>query len=242
MEPPLPAREIKAMAKSVDNKEYFYKCKALASVCNKTRCQKVEFGIGDGPDDPGVKVDGITKICSQPPIWIVQINGLRIQMDTEELLSQAKFAKRCVESINHYPPNLKPHKWQKFINAMLEDRREIEAPPDAGPQGQFFHHLEQFCVTKAPANNRDELLLGKPWHNEEDNRTYFRSADLIKYLEHQKFRDMREYQIYGVLHKEGNVAKHFFNLKGRGVNCWSVPTPETQTEDHEVPRVPEEEF
>lgn len=241
MQPPLPSRELKPLLRSMGNKDYFYKCNSLTAVCNKAKCRRCEYGIGDGADTPGVLVDEISKICSKPPIWIVQINGQRIQMDTEELMSQPKFGKRCVEAINYFPPSIKAHKWQQYINELLAKRVDIEAPPDAGAQGQFVYHLEQFCVTKAPANNKDELLLGKPWHNEEDNRTYFRSADLFRYLENQKFRDLKEHQMFAILHAY-NVDKHFFNIKGRGVNAWSVPTFDAQTEEFDVPRTEEEEF
>jgi len=242
MQPPLTQAELAVLIRAGGKKDYFYKCSALKAVCNKERCRQSRYGIGDGPSDPGLAIDGITKICSDPPTWVVQINGSRIRMSTDELLTQSKFGKRCVESINFLPPTLKAPKWVAFINAMLAERREVEAPPDAGPAGQFMHHLEQFCVTKAPANSRDEILLGKPWHDEESGRTFFRSADLFKYLEQQRFRDLKENQIYALLHDVANVKKDFFNLKGRGVNVWGVPTFDRQTEDFDVPRVPEEEF
>ena len=235
--------EVKNIIRSMSRKEYFYQCTQppIASVCNKAQCKKCEHGIGDGPSDPGISVDGVTKICSEPPIWIVQVNGARIQLDTEELLSQAKFGKRCVEALNFLPPVLKAGKWQKFVNTMLKDRREVEAPADAGPRGQFKHHLEQFCLTRAPANSLDELLLGKPWHDQ-DGRTYFRSADLFKYLEQQRYRDLTTAQVYAFLKEHNEVDKHFHHLKGRGVNCWSIPSFDEQIEDHAVQRIDEEVF
>ena len=242
MNPPLPLSEVNTLIKSMGKKDYFYKCKdaPCAQVCNKDLCRKADFGIGGNGDDPGVQIDGLTKICTNPPVWVVQVAGARLQMDTEEFMSQQKFGKKCIEAINFYPMTLKTNKWKQLINSLLREVREIDAPSDAGAVGQFFYHLEQFCTNRAPANSKDEMLLGKPWH--EDGRTYFRSADLFKYLEQQRFRDVKGNQIYAALKQDGGVKHHFSHLRGKGVNYWSVPEFEQQEDDFTVPTIPAEEF
>ncbi len=242
LQPPLPISEVNVMIKSVGKKDYFYKCKdaPCQQVCNKDLCRKADFGIGGIGDDPGVQIDGLTKICTNPPMWIVQVAGARLQMQTEEFMTQQKFAKKCIEAINFYPMTLKTAKWKQLLNELLRDVREIEAPDDAGVVGQFMYHLEQFCTNRSPAGSKDEILLGKPWH--EDGRTYFRSADLFKYLEQQRFRDVKGNQVYAVLKQDCDCKHHFANLRGKGVNYWSVPSFEQQEQDFSVPTIKEEEF
>ena len=243
MNPPLPLCEVNALIKSFTRKEYFYKCNQapINTCCNKDLCRKAEFGIGRNGADPGVQIDGVTKICTDPPIWIIQVAGSRIQMDTDDFLNQSRFAKKCVEAINFFPLTLKAPKWKQLVNELLSTVREIQAPPDSGAKGLFMYHVEQFCTTRAPARKKDEILLGKPWH--EDDRTYFRAADLMKYLEQQRFRDIKGNHVYVVMKQTlKDVDHHFFNLRGKGVNCWSVPSFEFQTEEQEVPTIPEESF
>ena len=84
------------------------------------------------------------------------------------------------------------------------------------------------------------MLLGKPWH--EDGRTYFRGADLFKYLDQQRFRDIKGSKIYTVLQQDSDVKHHFKNMKGKGVNYWSIPSFEQQDEAFDVPTAPKEEF
>lgn len=242
MTPPLPLSEVNALVKSMGKKDYFYKCKdaPCQQVCNKDLCRQAEYGIGGNGDDPGVQIDGLTKICTNPPVWVVQVAGARLQMQTDEFMTQQKFAKKCIEAINFFPMTLKTNKWKQLLNSLLREVREIEAPDDAGIVGQFWYHLEQFCTNRSPANSKDEILLGKPWH--EGGRTYFRSADLLKYLEQQRFRDLKGNQIYAAMKQERDCKHHFANLRGKGVNFWSVPSFDTQEEEFHVPTIPEEEF
>lgn len=242
MDPPLSRSEVHAVIKSVSRKDYFYKCKQplLKAICDKISCRKREYGIGKGSGG-GIAIEALDKICSVPPTWIVQVSGKRMRLSTDELVSQLKFATKCLETVNYLPVMVKADVWTDAINKMMAEVREIEAPVDAGPEGQFLYHLEQFCTTRAPANSVDELLLGKPWHDE--GRTYFRAADLLKYLDQQHFREYKGNQIYAVLrhHIEG-IEHHEKNLKGSFVNCWSIPEFNKQTEDFDVPRTEEEEF
>jgi hypothetical protein len=243
MDKPLPLSEVNSIIKSLNRKSYFYKCKEppIASLCNKAVCRTCEYGIGDSGDDPGVQVEGLTKICTVPPTWIVQVSGIRLQLETDDLLQQQRFARKCVERINFLPPTIKTDKWKRFINELLQNVREVEAPQDSSDRGLFLFHFEQFCTTKAPANTRDELLMGKPFHHE--GRTYFRASDLVRYLEQNKFRAYRGHQIYAQMKEAINeLGHHQYNLKGKCVNVWSVPAFEQQTEEFDVPRIPEEEF
>jgi len=244
MDPPLPLSEVNTVIKSLGRKDYFYKCNEppISNICNKALCRKCEHGIGGSGEDPGIQVEGLTKICTDPPSWIVQVSGVRLQLETDELLMQQKFARKCVEMINFLPATIKTDKWKLFINELLNNVHEVEAPQDSGDKGQFMFHLEQFCTTRAPANTRDELLLGKPYHDE-DERTYFRACDLLRYLEQQRFRVYRGHQIYAVMRSCVKDLKHHqYNMRGKGVNAWSLPSFEQQTTEFDTQRLPEEEF
>ena len=54
---------------------------------------------------------------------------------------------------------------------------------------RLFHlnYLEDFCTGFAQAQTRDEMILGKPWTD--NNRTYFRSADFQKFLQARLLRE-----------------------------------------------------
>lgn len=232
--PPLPSREVQQLVTSIGRKgSYFYPCSKppLTSYCNKHACGKREFGIGQGCSEPTLDIGKLVKLCTEPPTWIIDVEGARFELETEELMSQAKFAKCCMEKINQWPPMVKPAVWQRLVQERLANVEIIEAPKEASPEGRFMWHLEQYCVTTAPARNREELLMGKPWTDNE--RHYFRSEDLMRYLNQHGFREITPRKAWSLLRHKVNAKHEQFQIKGRCCQAWSVPEFDRQNETFE---------
>lgn len=232
--PPLPSREVQTLIKSLGRKAgYFYPCSKppLTSYCNKHECGKREFGIGQGASEPTLSIGQLVKLCTEPPTWIIDVEGARFELETEELMSQAKFAKCCLERINQWPPMVKPAVWQKLVQDRLTNVELIEAPKEASADGRVMWHLEQFCVVTANARVREEMLLGKPFTD--NGRHYFRSEDLKRYLDQHGFRDMTMRKIWGLLRHRAGAKHEQFNIRGKCVQAWSVPAFDKQTEAFE---------
>lgn len=239
MKPPLSRGEVSTIIDSLKKKEYFYPCKQqpFASVCNKERCRKCEFGIGGQKDDLGIQIVGITKVNTDPPYYFVQVNGQRIELPSSDiLLSQQRFQKAVFEGVNIVPQQIKQSSWTEMINRLMQEATYIDAPEDAGVFGQFQFHLRQFCTVRAQARSRAEILQGKAWHDENDT-TWFRAADLSAYLERQKFRHYPPSRIWALLKEKYNAKHAFFNEKGQGANIWGIPSfTDTQNEEFDVPK------
>lgn len=248
MKPPLSSKEVQGLIKGLSRKEgYFYKCKQppLCSNCNKDLCRQREFGIASANDSPGVMFDNLTKIESpdkdsnDPPIWIVGIEGRRIPCTTRELMDPNIFGLKLMDKLNKCMRSVKLPIWRAIINDLLTRVEIIEAPVDAGPEGRLWQLVEAFCTGRAQARTRDEIALGKPWT--EDARTFLRIGDLMKYLEQQRFKEFKERDIFEIFRRRGGKHKQF-NIKGKCVQCWSLPAFAQQTEDYDVPTMPEEVF
>jgi|TARA_R110001592_G_scaffold13613_3_gene62280 hypothetical protein len=233
MDPPLPSSEVQAVIKSATRKDYHYTCSRapIAPYCNAPVCKLRKFGIEGSNDMP--TVHSLTKFDSNPPIWFLDIEGGgRLELETDDLQNQRRFQKKCMEKLNLMPSKISEPAWGKLINHLMENLTVIPAPADASPIGQLFEHIERFCNGRVQAKNKDELLLGKPWL--EDNRHYFRITDLMAYLDRMHFRDYKVNQITAML-KSNNAEHHFFNCKGKGVNCWSLAAFEKHEGEFEVP-------
>ena len=239
--PPLGTKEVAALVKSLGRKDYFYPCDRppFPAFCNKALCKTRKFGIGQGSDDPGITIGRLVKICTSPPTWIIDVEGARFELDTDDLMQQNRFSKLCVEKVNMWPSIVKPHVWRELVQQRLSDVEIIEAPKEASTEGRLMWHLEQFCLNAAPARVRDEILLGKPWTD--SGAHYFRSEDLMRYLTQHNFKDLTPRKVWTALRNQAKATHHQFQLKGRCVQCWAVPEFDKQTGAFDVPQ-PREEF
>lgn len=235
MDPPLSSEEVQNIVKSLQRKEYNYTCSRppVKAFCNQTLCRMRKHGLDPVAGMPALT--GLTKYNTTPPLWFMDIEGGgRLELSTDDMQNQLRFQRRCMDSLNMMPPQIVKNKWTAIMQNLLESVTVIEAPVDASPQGQLTEHLEQFCTGKAAARARDELLLGKPWTS--DGRHHFRLRDLLTYLDHQRFRGLATNKITSIL-KEMGGEHHFYNLKGKGVNCWSVPEFAAQSESFDTPNI-----
>jgi len=242
MDPPLGHKEVQQVIKSAKRKDYQYTCSQspIQQVCNKQICLARQFGVGGADDDPDVVFDTMTILQTEPPIYIWAVNGKRIEFNSQELMDQRRVHKRCIDELFVWPKPIKPKTWRELVQKAFDNAERVDVPPDATLEGQLWHHLEAFCTGRATARSRDELLLGKPWHNPDDGYHYFRSYDFLRYLEQQRVRGVNERYLWAWLSREG--AKHqFLNIKGKGINVWGVPAFPEQSEGFDVPRRDEDE-
>jgi len=232
LKPPLPAAEVKGVIDSLKRKTYAYKCTDLpiVDVCNKQICLTRKHGVGG--EGVGIMLNGLTKICTNPPSWIVDVNGVRIPLaSTRMLTEQRNFRDICVNSINKLPNRVKGHEWDEMINAILEKVEIIDAPEDAGTEGQFVVVIEQFLTETPPARTKAEVLMGKPYH--EKGRSYFRSTDMMKFLDREKIR-ITVQESWAYLRRL-DAQNHGFKMKGKFVRLWSIKSFERQDEDFDQP-------
>jgi hypothetical protein len=245
MEPALSTAEVMNTIKSASRKDYFYTCDKdpIASCCNKEICRTRKYGIGGNSENkvPQMLLGSLVKIDSDPPMWIIDVEGYRMEVTTDDLLNQQRFRKLCVEKINKMPGLMKQPIWDAIVRDRLANVEVIEAPPDSGPRGQLLLHLENFCTVRVSANNLDEILLGKPYHDSTAGMTYFRSSDLLRYLEQQHFREFKERQVWTVI-RELNGTHQQHSIKGKSVTSWAIPSFARQTEAFAVPQTHEDDM
>ena len=226
--PPLKIDEVNLLVKQLSKKEYLYKCKdaPINSFCNSGLCRTRRHGIGaNGPDAPAIS--NLTKYNSSPPLWFLDINGRRIELDTDSLHNQHLFQKSCVEKLNLLPPTVKKNDWESLLNALLREMVELEkiheASEDTSMEGRFFELLEEYCTHIQQAMDRDELLLGRPWTSDEEAKTYFRLKDFEAHMKRNNFSGITRPQMATRMRDIGGEPVSLF-LKNRTVRCWRIPS------------------
>ena len=241
MTPPLATKDVQMIGRSLNRKDYFYPCgkPPLVSLCNKDLCRKRKYGIAElDNQDLGINLGDLVKIATDPPIWFLDVEGIRIELDTEDLLSQERFRKLCVSALNKLPAKIKMQSYEKIIRDKLENVQVQEAPIESGTKGRVAFHIEQFFNITAPAKIRDEIILGRHWTDPESARTLFRGNDLMRYLETQGLRvDSRK---VWVLLKDLNAEHSQVSVKGRNVHTWSIRLRDDTIDSFDIPHIDSE--
>jgi len=239
LEPPLPLNEVNIVAKQLTKKEYAYKCKdsPIAPYCNAELCRTRKFGIGAAVASSVIA--NLRKYNSTPPVWFMDVNGEPLELDTEGLMSQAAFQRACVEQLNHMPRTAAKQQWEARINQLLKDMTEtegavVEVSQDASIDGQFYDYLQEFCVTMQQASTKDEILLRRPYTDEDKGLTYFRLRDFEAHLRKNKFFEYKSHKIAQRL-RDINGDSTVIKIKDRAVRVWSIPTFDLSVVDLDTP-------
>ena len=243
MKPPLNSKEVQAIIKAVNKKDYNYKCndQPICNFCNAGLCRTRQFGIGGG----GLPtMTGMAKLPTDQPVWFLDVNGVRLELDTEELQQQSRFQKACMNAINFMPPRINDHQWQALIQALLDGCDILAKPKEAGVGEQFEELVTSFITdARMKANSQEELLLGRPWYGVDPDdtvtaRIYIRLRDLEEYLHRHNFKYFTRTQMTSRLQGMPFIGKsHFMKIKGRGVNVYHLRVPEEQDGTFDLPEM-----
>lgn len=239
MIPPLPPRDVQMIGRSLGKKDYFYPCSKppCVNLCNKDLCRKRKYGLSElDSKDLGINLGDLVKVTMDPPIWFLDVEGVRIELDTEDLLSQERFRRLCVSAINKLPGKIRANDYEKMIREKLENVQIQEAPIESGIKGRVSFHIEQFFNTVAPAKIKDEIILGRHWRDPATSLTHFRGTDLMRYLDTQGLRlDSRKVWL---LLKDVNATTNTMSIKGRTISVWCVKLYDDTQEALDIPEIP----
>ena len=236
MKPPLGHGEVNTIIKQLQKKEYFYKCddQPIASFCNKAVCVSRKFGVGPGQSNNDLS--SLTKINGDPPVWILNIDGKRVELSTEALVSQPQFQRECVGQVNRFPVTVNPRAWQTRMQQLLDNVTVVEVPPDATHRGEFEDLLISFCCDRAKGENRDDILQGIAiWT---DGRVWFQIKDVKKHLQVNGFNHYTSNKMTIRL-TDINAEKMFWRIKNKGIHVWSLPEEFFATEEDGQIELPE---
>lgn len=232
--PPLPAQEVLDVVRQVERKDYNYKCKTppISLHCNSGLCRTRRFGVGGENDFP--LISGLSVMGKEPPLWFLDVNGERMELTTDELQNYKAFHKRCMEELRICFRMMKSETWLELVSSAMRELVIMDAPEEVGRTGHFKELLGDFLTDRHSSDDLEHLLLGRPVHDRDSARRYFRLKDLQLHLERGGFKTYTRGQIVARIQQMGG-DKHFFNFKGKGVNCWWVPedavgppTPQTK--------------
>lgn len=238
-DPPLPSGEVQDIIRQVGKKDYNYTCREhpISSHCNSSLCRSRKYGVGG--DDEFPVISGLSFLNTSPPIWFLDVDEVRLELTTDELQNYRAFHKVCMERLFRCFRMIKQEAWFNIVANAMREAVKIEVSDEVGESGQFYEILEDFLMNKHRGENRDDLLVGRPWSDPETEKHYFRLRDLQKFLEAAGFKIYNRPQIVSRL-RSLHGDKHFFNIKGKGCNVWYIPFGMQPTPTPDTPPVERE--
>jgi len=188
-DPALEATEIVNIQRSLEKKPtYFYQCDVcpLKDFCDKNVCKTRPYGVGNqAPDMPNV--GGLTILLSEPRLYFMDVDGRRMQLNTEQLQNQSLWQRQCMEQLSMMPPTLKAQKWQQMVNDLMSKSVKQEVPEEMTIKGQFKELLRVYCTSRIRAMAPEEMEMGKPWT--EEGYTRFTIAGIMQFLKNRGFNE-----------------------------------------------------
>jgi hypothetical protein len=217
---PLAAREVTTIAKSAMRPQYKYRCNEtpLCDLCDKETCRTRKFGVGEaGPSKAydAAMFGSLKKILSDPPRWILEVNGIEIEFTTEGLLDYKQVRKGMLERVAIIAPPMKNEDWAIILRGKNEQRAEISAPEDAGPGAMIKALLSEFTRGVERVNalgqpilgRKEDLLRGMPValldNDTEEHFVYFRGVDFISMLKRKRAEEFKGAALWAILRNIG---------------------------------------
>ena len=223
-DPALGLQELNTLTKSLQKKEYRYACTKppIAAFCNRRACLRRTFGVGETPGyDHAAEIGAITKYEGEPTYWVAEIDGRRLRLTTDELLSQTLFAKKCAEVLTRVPSAMPEPRWRKYLNDKMRNADIVPAPEDEETvPGQFWVLVERFCIQRAQGTSEDSVVNNYPFTKE--GRTYFRGDALLQYLKRHNFAFKNNREVWSWMSERG-AQRHEWQIRNSKVNVWSLP-------------------
>jgi hypothetical protein len=203
-------------------------CKSapINAYCNAELCKTRKFGIDAAVS--GATIANLRKYNSSPPVWFMDVNSQPLELDTEALMNQAAFQRACVEQLNFMPRSASKAMWEGRINALLLEMSDtdgsiVEVSQDASIQGQFYEYLEEFCTMMQKADNREEILLRRPFTDDDEGKTYFRLKDFDAFLKKNRFFEYKSHKIAQRLRDINGIATSL-KIRGKATRVWVIPS------------------
>ena len=145
-----------------------------------------------------------------------------------------------MEQRNFMPQSVQKNMWEGRISTLLSEMRDnesaiIEVAQDASISGQFYDYLEEFCRHLQQAQDKEEILLRRPWTDEEQGITFFRLKDFEAFLRKNKFFEYKSHKIAQRL-RDINGESIVLKIKGRAVRVWQIPAFDSVEVDLDPPQ------
>jgi len=232
MRPPLEFGEMTTIFKQIKDDKYFYSCPQpdpqdskklvgeFASICEKTKCKNMKFGIGKAAT---ATITSLKKFVSDDPMFEVTHNGKVLVIDGDTLAEWPRYRRACVKQINESPKQVKADVWADKVQSLFDDPgyEEIILPGEVSSNGEYLSLLQTFIENYAGAKERQDMLQGMVY--EEEDFFYFRGESFKDFLKTKRFTKLsgsHQFKIFSDFKGQSTSMR----INNNPTKVWKVPT------------------
>ena len=246
--PPLSVKELGNIARSVNKKDYRYKCKGepLKSLCNAGTCLKKEFGIEEIEENKvnldettvskqastGFSLGELTKINANPPYYILEVNDKEVTLTAGEFMSYGKAQVVIMATIDRMPPKMKASEWRDLMDIKMLTMVIEEPPPEIDKYAFVLETIEEFTSLGNKLPDR-EMLYQVAAKYEVKGQWYigFQLKNLEQFMRQKKLPALNRGVLYTLLKKGGFYPAKIRSSEGL-LSVWQTLTvsPEAENE------------
>lgn len=225
-EPAFPPSELDSVIRSVRKKDYNYRCgdTPLSQRCNVMLCKTRRFGVGTGGGGASI-FESMAILSTDPKVYFITMkNGKTVELTDDQVLNPRDFQRAALRQLDEIVGSYTRDTWINWMQSLVAEAKTIDVPEDSGERGKFHEILEDFITNKWRAENREEVLRGKPWLDQDKEEVCFRMQDMEKAMEHAKFvcpergMGLRAWMTLRLRDMKGYSSQ--FKVMGKNVRVW----------------------
>ena len=220
MNPPVERdSELDAIVAQIKDKEYFYQCETpiAKQFCNKEACRKRKYGIGPNQYIP--TVDSFFKHNTNPPYYVLTMEGNQIQLLGKQIVQQQLLREELFDQADIVWQTLNKRDWNMFLVSLKAMQKEVEdMKPGDDEKEDFNYYTRMFIQETEPGDDISQLQAGYIF--KDDEFVYFNLHTFKDFLNKKKGKKSNQ-EVIRYLKNGGSISNTKLNQR-----VWQIALPE----------------
>lgn len=167
-----------------------------------------------------IEIMGLSRLGTHPASFGLTIDGSKLALGPDELLSLRKVKAKAIETLSYVPfPGMKTSEWEVLINSLLAEVKQEAAPPDASAQARYVECVYDWLETAPGAERQEDVEAGRPVKREDG--FLFRMKDAVNYLAKHHRLSVEPSELYRVVKEAGGGTQPV--RLGKVFKLWFLP-------------------
>lgn len=220
MNPPVERdSELDAIVAQIKDKDYFYQCETpiAKQFCNKEACRKRKYGIGPNQYIP--TVDSFFKHNTNPPYYVLTMEGNQIQLLGKQIVQQQLLREELFDQADIVWQTLNKRDWNMFLVSLKAMQKEVEdMKPGDDEKEDFNYYTRMFIQETEPGDDISQLQAGYIF--KDDEFVYFNLHTFKDFLNKKKGKKSNQ-EVIRYLKNGGSISTTKLNQR-----VWQIALPE----------------